>query len=166
MARGENQKAIGRRPARPRAKRPRYWPYRVPGRGVPAPARVETQGGSCAGNTVHSVPGGAIGAAESISRKNCGSGSGSPQNRRSACIETDRFAYLSHSQPAREASLYILTKHSALQNVSHGLADRRPKPGAAPSARATCKAGGTRANVRDLALECEDPYPQNEDPHS
>src|ERR1700733_10363937 len=43
----KTKKAIGRRPARPRARRPRYWPYQVPGRGVPGPARVETQGGSC-----------------------------------------------------------------------------------------------------------------------
>jgi hypothetical protein len=122
-ARGENQKG-NRRPAQPRAKRPRYWPYQVPGRGVPGPARVETQGGSCAGNTVHSVPGGIIGAAEGISRKNCGSGSGSPQSRHSAYIETDRFAYLIHSQPAREASPYILPKGSALQNVSYAPADQ------------------------------------------
>jgi hypothetical protein len=80
------------------ARRRRYWPSPAPGRGVPGPARVGTQGGSCAGNTVHSVPGGTIRAAEGIFRKSCGSGSGSPQDRRSAYIETDRFSYLSHSQ--------------------------------------------------------------------
>jgi hypothetical protein len=97
-SRRKPKKRKSERPARPEARRRRYWPSPRPGRGVPGPARVGTQGGSCAGNIVHSVPGGTIRAAEGIFRKSCGSGSGSPQDRRSAYIETDRFSYLSHSQ--------------------------------------------------------------------
>ena len=123
-ARGENQNRESEKPARPEARRRRCWWPQALGLGVPGLARLGIQGDRCAGNTVHSVPGGTKRASEGTSRKDCGSGSGSPPGRRSAYIETDRFAYLSHSQPAREASLYILTKHSALQNVSYALADQ------------------------------------------
>jgi hypothetical protein len=63
---------------------------------------------------------------------------------------------LSQSQPARKASLYILTKHGALQSVSHAPADPPARlPGRCVRLRqpVTCKAGCTRANVRGLALE-------------
>ena len=132
-ARGENQKGNRARAARAEARRRRYWP--PPAHGVLDLARVGTPGDRCAGSIVHSVPGGAIGGVDSIFRRNCVSGSGSPPWHHSVYIETDRFSYLTTASPAREASLYILTKPSALQNVSQARRTIQPTPPSAPQPR-------------------------------
>jgi hypothetical protein len=121
------------RAARAEARRRRYWPPQA--HGVLDLARVGTPGDRCAGSIVHSVPGGAIGGVDSIFRRNCVSGSGSPPWHHSVYIETDRFSYLTTASPAREASLYILTKPSALQNVSQARRTIQPTPPSAPQPR-------------------------------